>query len=217
MIDAVLAYLDLHASEISEASGFGEAITQVQDLAEAIWVKDNEKTVHTSGKYTKKKNSGEALAKQVLKISAGLFLWAKKNNNTELKELADITKSRFVQLRDAEKFNVAKSIFGAATGKDMAFAKVTPADITKLDTLADDFKKDIAGMSSGASKRIAAGESLESMINEAMEIVKEDFDKYMLQYAEDKPEFYTGYKSARVIWDKGGKQKEEQPAVPVNP
>jgi len=217
MIEAVLAYLDLHTPDVTESAGLVEAVDKVKELTEAIWVKDNEKTGFSNGKRTRKENSEQALIKQVMKISSALFLWAKKNNNTEIKELADLTKSHFTKQRDAEKVNVAKAVFGAANGKDLAFAKVPAAEITKLDTLADEFKKDIAGISSGASKRVAAGQSLESMIDEAMEMLNEEFDKYMLQYSEDKPEFYNGYKAARVIWDKGGKQKEEQPTVPVNP
>jgi hypothetical protein len=211
MIEAVIAYLSFYTEYIAESTGLGETLEKVKTLADAIRAKDNEKSGATTGKSIKKKNSGKELRKQVIKISSALFIWAKKNNEEEIKALASISKSEFKQKRDADKVNTAKAIFNAANGKDLAFAKVTVEDITRLDTLADEFKDNIVGLSSGASKRAAAGQSLDDMVDEAMKILNEEMDKYMIQFSEEQSEFYNGYKSARVIWDKGGRHAEQVP------
>ena len=42
------------------------------------------------------------------------------------------------------------------------------------------------------------------MMDEAMKLLSEEFDRYMKIYEQEKPELCAGYKAARVIWDKGG-------------
>ena len=217
MIDAVIAFLDQHNGKVAESTGFVEAVDQVKELAEAISLKDNEKNGHSNGKTTKNDLSEKALVKHVLKISHALFLWAKKNNNIEIKDLATITKSSFLKLRDKEKVNVAIAIYEAANGKDLAFSKINAAAITQLNTLATQYKNDIAGVSTGANNRIAAGQSLESMLDEAALLLSEECDKYMFQYIDENEEFYNGYKSARVIWDKGGSKNGNDPSNPTGP
>jgi hypothetical protein len=217
MIESVLSYLLLHAESIAESTGLTISIQKLNELIEAIWVKDNEKNVATNGKTAKKKDSGSALEKQVLKIAAGLYLWGKRNNNFEVKQLTDITKSDFKMLRDAEKINKAKAIYKSAKGLDLAFAKIKPEDVEKLNQLAEEHKQDIGDVSNGAKKRIAAGQTLDQMIDEAVTLLSEEFDRYMKIYEQEKPELGAGYKAARVIWDKGGARQsnngEEQAAV----
>lgn len=206
MIEAVLSYLTLHSETITQSTGLAGPLRKVKDLMEAIWVKSNEKSAATNGKTAKKRDSGNALEKQTVKIAAALFLWAKQNNNYEVKQLSKLTKSGFEQLRDAERINRAKAIYNATKGKDLLFANVIETDIELLNTLANEHKQDIANVSLGATKRIAAGQTLDQMLDEAVTILNEEFDKYLLIYEDSKPEFYKGYKAARVIWDKGGKQ-----------
>jgi len=206
MIESVLSYLALHVSIISGSTGLSESIAKLKTLIEAIWVKDNEKKGATTGKVDKKRNSQSVLEKQTLHIAAALFLWGKKNNDMEIKKLAELKKSDFGKLRDADKINKAKAIYNAATGKDLSFAKVAEADITKLNDIANEYKNDIANVSTAASKRIAAGQTLDQMLDEAVNLLKEEIDKYLIQFEDESPEFYAGYKAARVIWDKGGKQ-----------
>ena len=162
-------------------------------------------------KQPKRGCQAKSFLSNLLKISSGLFLWASKNNDTEVKEISAISKSQFLRQRDAEKLNTAKRIYDAANGKDLAFAMITAVDITKLDELITGFKTDIDNFSSGKSKGIAAGKSLDEMLNETISIIKDEMDKYMIQFESTLPEFYNGYKSSRVIWDKGGRQKVEVP------
>ena len=113
--------------------------------------------------------------------------------------------------RDTDKLNIAKRIYDAANGKDLAFTTVTAEDITKLDELITGFKTDIDNFNSSKSKSIAAGKSLDDLLNEALSIIKDELDRYMMQFEFELPEFYNGYKSSRVIWDKGGRQKVDKP------
>ena len=211
MIESVAAYLSANSENVSQAAGLGEALDRVKALAGDIRSKANEKVNSTTGKTTRKRLSGEELTKQLLKVSSGLFLWASKNNDTEAKEISSLSKSEFTRQRDAEKLNTAKRIYDAANGKDLAFAMVTAEDISKLDELITAFKTDIDNFNSGKSKGIAAGKSLDELLNETIGIIKDEMDKYMIQFEFTLPEFYNGYKSSRVIWDKGGRQKVEAP------
>lgn len=204
MIESVLSYLLLHAESIAESTGMTTSIQKLNELIEAIWVKDNEKNGATNGKTAKKRDSGSALEKQVLKIASGLYLWGKRNNNFEVKQLTDFTKSDYIRLRDAQKINKAKAVYKAAKGMDLAFAKLKPADVDKLNQLAEEHKMDIGDVSNGAKKRIAAGQTLDQMLEEAMKLLSEEFDRFMKIYEQEKPEMCAGYKAARVIWDKGG-------------
>ena len=211
MIESMTAYLTANSTIVSGPAGFGESLDKVKTLASDIRTKENEKSNATTGKTSKKRQSGDELAKQLLKVSAALFLWASKNNNTEIKEIASINKSIFNRLRDADKLNTAKRIYDAANGKDLAFTAVTADDVTQLDTLVTAFKNDIDNFNSGKSKSIAARKSLNEMLDEAVNIIKDELDKYMMQFEISQSEFYNGYKSARVVWDKGGRQKVEAP------
>ncbi|HVO76240.1 MAG TPA: hypothetical protein VMT35_19615, partial [Ignavibacteriaceae bacterium] len=204
MMESVLSYLLLYGETIADPNGLTKSIQKLTELMEAIWVKDNEKNGATNGKTAKKRDSGSSLINQVLKIAAGLYLWAKRNNNFEVKHLTDFPKSEYVKLRDVEKINKAKAIYKSAHGIDLNFAKIKPEEIEKLNQLAEEHKQDIGDVSNGATKRIAAGQTLDQMIDEAMNLLNEEFDKYLLIYKQDKPEMYAGYKAARVIWDKGG-------------
>ncbi|HSR16669.1 MAG TPA: hypothetical protein VLM39_01155, partial [Ignavibacteriaceae bacterium] len=105
--------------------------------------------------------------------------------------------------------NFAKALCSAAAGKDMIFAGVKETDVTKLGSLANEFKSDIAGLSTGAAKRIAAGQTIDDMINETTTLLKEDLDKYMQIYSDENPELYNGHKAARVVWYKGVRHNGE--------
>jgi hypothetical protein len=148
-------------------------------------------------------------------VSAALYLWAKKNNNVETAAIANIRRSDFNRARDNDKVNKAVAIYEAAGGKDLAFADVTPEDITSLNTLANDFRKNISDLHSGTSLRAAAGESVEEMINTALKVLKEQLDKFMIKFSVTDPEFYSGYRSARVILNRKGTRKEEEPQQAV--
>ncbi|MCX6149223.1 MAG: hypothetical protein NTX22_01720 [Ignavibacteriales bacterium] len=210
MFERVAAYLALFKTKIVYSTAFQEAINSLEELTEAIWAKDNEKSGATSGKIDTKTQSGAALVTQTLKVTAALFLWGKKNKNDEIKALAGIKKSEFNGLRDAQKVNKAKAIYEAAKDKDLTFAGVEAADINQLNTIADEFKGGITDIGSGASKRISAGVSLDEMITQGDTAIKEDIDNFMQAYVDKNPEFYTGYKAARVIYDKGGKHKTQE-------
>ena len=211
MIEAVNAYLTLYPDKVAESADFQAALANLKQLAGDIRIKDNEKNIAVTGKRIKKNNSAEELTNQVMKVATALFLYGKKNNDTQIIALADFSRSDFKKNRDTEKVNAAMAIYNTASGKDLAFAKVAPEDITKLSELAGKLKDDIADLSSGASKRAAAGQSLEDKMVQALTIINEEMDKYMLQYSEEDPEFYNGYKSARVIWDTRAKRLEEVP------
>ncbi|MBI3195299.1 MAG: hypothetical protein HYZ34_12665, partial [Ignavibacteriae bacterium] len=49
------------------------------------------------------------------------------------------------------------------------------------------------------------------IIKETDALLKEKIDKYMLRLKKNNAQFYEEYKSARVIRDLGGEQKEEPP------
>ncbi|HVO75494.1 MAG TPA: hypothetical protein VMT35_15800 [Ignavibacteriaceae bacterium] len=206
MMDAVLSYLTLNAAAISKSTGLTEAIDKLTVLMEAIWVKDNEKSGAKAGKSDKKNSSKESLEQQTLDIAAGLFLWGKRNKSPEIKALAEMKKSDFTRLRDAVKITKAKAIFNAAAGKDLSFADITEEDIVNLGKAADDFKKNIGDISTAAASKIGAGITLDQMIDEAIKLMNEDFDKYMKHYETKNLQLYASYKAARVIHDKGGKQ-----------
>jgi hypothetical protein len=211
MIEAVNAYLSLYPDKVAESEDFQAALANLKQLAGDIRIKDNEKNGAVTGKQIKKMNAVEELTNQVMKIATALFLFGKKNNDAEITALAGFSRSDFKKHRDTEKVNAAVAIYNAANGKDLAFAKVTPEDITKLNELADKLKDDIADLSSGSSKRAAAVQSLDDMVTDALAILREELDKYMLQYSEEDQEFYNGYKSARVIWDTRARHPEEVP------
>jgi hypothetical protein len=212
MIESVDAYLSLYPEKVAESAGLETALTKLKQLVADIRAKDNVKNGATKGKLDKKKNTIKELTNQLIKVSTALFLWAKNNNDLQIKALAKITRSEFSQYRDTQKINIAAAIYEAASGKDLAFAKVTPEDITGLNELAGELKKDIANLSSGASVRAAAILSLEEMVSEGLRILREDLDNYMEQFSADDPAFYNGYKSARVIWDTRATRKTEEPA-----
>ncbi len=210
MFERVFAYLNIFLTKLIFPAAFVEAIGNLEDLIEAIWVKDNEKAGATGGKADKKAKSGASLVTQTLKVAAALFLWAKKNKNDEIKALAGIKKSEFNSLRDAQKVNRAKAIYEAAKDKDLTFAGVEATDITQLNIIADEFRSNITDLGSSAAKRIGAGASLDDLIVQADTLIKEDIDRFVLPFADKNPEFYLGYKAARVIYDKGGKHKVEE-------
>ena len=211
MIEAVTAYLSLYPEHLAESTDFAAALDLVKDLADDIRAKDNQKSGATAGKSNKKSNTAKQLMDKLLIISSALFLWAQKNNDHEITVLANISKSDFKRARDNEKVNKAVAIYEAANGKDLAFANVTAEDITSLNTLAGEFRNALSDLHSGTSIRAAAGESLTEMMNQALRIIKEQLDKFMIGYSISDPEFYSGYKSARAIWDKRGRRKEEEP------
>jgi hypothetical protein len=216
MIEAVLSYLIVNTAAAGAAAGLTEAMDKIKELLEAIWVKDTEKQKATTGKSVKKKKTKELLCIQAVKVADGLFLWSKKNENIEMKAFSSVTRSHYSKKRDAHKINFAKALCSAAAGKDMNFAGVKEADVTKLSDLANEFKKDIGGLSTGAANRIAVGHTLDQIINETMNQLKEDLDKYMQIYSDENPELYSGYKAARVLWDKGVRHNGETSA-PMTP
>ena len=89
---------------------------------------------------------------------------------------------------------------------------ITQVDVTELDNLTTQFH----GVKSAPRTAIAgcAGETntLPDEISDLTSVLRNQLDKQMTKFRKTNPEFYAGYRSARVIVDRSGNGGVVQPS-----
>jgi len=143
---------------------------------------------------------------KILEIADQLAALAEKNQDANLAAQVELNLSALDKLADDDLEAVGQRVVELATLNQAALAdyEITAADVAELTAL----KVRFHGVKTAPRTAIAgrAGETgtLPEVLRRQMSLLRNRLDKQMRKFKKGSPEFYAGYRSARVIVDRGG-------------
>jgi hypothetical protein len=220
MIDKTHEYLLANPVIVNSITALPAKVTRLGELDIAILAKDRDKKSKTEGKSDKKKLEETRLGDLLFSVANGLYAFAVDDDNEEIKATAKLTRSKIKNLADIDLYNTAVTIAELAEGRDLTGYSITSTDVTDLKGAAENFKKASADIAKSVAERVGAKKSLKQLFDEAIVLLTDEIDPVINTQITKQPEFYNGYKAARVIWNQGSRgggtpEQPEQPSTPA--
>ena len=191
-----------------------ETVGEVNSRIGRIGEKAGKQQAPTTGAALDKGQVRTSFEEKILEVADQLSALAEKNKNANLAVQVEFTLSSLDKLADDDLEETGKRVAGLATANLAALAdyNVLQADVTEMDNLTTQFH----GVKSAPRTAIAgrAGETntLPVEISDLTSVLRNRLDKQMTKFRKSHPEFYAGYRSARVIVDRGGSGGPDKPA-----
>jgi hypothetical protein len=221
MYDAVLNLLEANAAVTGTLPAFAQAETEFQTVVGNIKAKETQLNEAVAGVTNSKHNAENEMIEDVLKAANALFVFAKRQNDEELKAISDINHSKLKKLRDTELVGKARSITDKANTNIAALNDfgITPEFVTALTEKTDAYESSLGNQAAGFAGKSAARQSLSELFTNADSILKDELDNMVELLKESNGDFYNTYKSARSIKDLGMRHEsgEEEPVTPEPP
>ena len=156
---------------------------------------------------------------QILIIADQLSSLAAKNNDQTLGAKVDWNISSLDKLSDDELEATGKTVSALGTANLAALANygLVAADLTALDALVTKFhgvKSDPRLLIAG---RKGETDTIPDLIRTTKSLLRNQLDKQMTRFKKSHPEFFAGYRAARVIVDRGGSGGNPTTPAPTPP
>lgn len=219
MFDTVSAYMTANNSIWTTNVAMGVTVADLSAGNTAIDTKAGKQQAPITGAADEKESVRLDFEEKILEIADQLSALANKNNNANLAAQVDLTLSGLDKLADDELEETGKRVGDLATANIAALADygILPADVTALDTLKTKFHTVKSAPRAAIAGRAGETSTMPQMITNNTSLLRNRLDKQMTKYKKLKPEFYAGYRSARVIVDRGGAQRPTPPPPAPTP
>ncbi len=148
---------------------------------------------------------GTNLINAALKVIAALVAHASLNNDNELKQAVNFTKSQLLTCRDNILVDRVNLVYNTALPltSDLALWNITPVDISTLSSLNSQYESAIPSKRAAVSGSKTATLNISTTFREIDTLLKHKLDSYLLIFQTNNPDFYNTYKAARMIIDLG--------------
>ena len=163
-------------------------------------------TLQTTGITTDKGAKRAAMTDKALFIANRLQSYANVTNNPELFESIKYSASDLKKARDTDIVGICNTILARATAKAAAIETygVTAEMIADLQTVITTYSETLAKPKVAKAQTKTATENLAKLFKEADDIFTKRLDLDIELFKASKPEFYSQYKTARIIIATGG-------------
>jgi hypothetical protein len=214
MFKTVDSYLDVNNSVWSGMAPLQAAVTKFKSKLVAI---DRIAQVQEtpSGAGDDKGAARDALEDVLFLMCEALGVLGHTSNDPDLSALTAVTRSSLDKLDDEALSNRAANVLAEANARKTALAtlNVTQANLDELAQALERFNTRKADPRTATAAKAAQTQSLAGEIRETSGIVRNEMDRLVNLFSRTDPDFVTGYRSARVIVDRGkGHTKKTQPA-----
>lgn len=209
-------------SYLSESQVIVESINELnahhQDFKAkltAIKSKNDEKKNAIMGKAVSKLMARDNVIKSSIKVSAGLYAYAKRSRNIELAEISNVHRSDLGKMRDTE------LVDGLEALRDLAYSYirsletfgVTAAKFDEFKNKITEYDIAVGRSQTGMVRRKGAGKSLTILFTEADDVLV-TLDKLVNGLNDEHPEFVRMYNDARLINNLGIRHRKEEIVIP---
>lgn len=163
-------------------------------------------TLETTGITTDKTAKRAAMVEKALFIENRLQSYANVTNNPELLESIQYSASDLRKARDTDVVGICNTVLAKANSNAAAIVTygVTAAMITDLQTAIAAYSATLAKPKAAKSQTKTATENLIKLFKEADDLLVKRLDLDIELFKASKPEFYSQYKTARMIITTGG-------------
>ena len=163
-------------------------------------------TLETTGITTDKTAKRNSMTEKTLFMINRLQSYANVVNNPELLESIKYSASDLKKSRDTDVIGICNTVVAKANANAAAIATygVTAAMITELQAAITAYSATLAKPKATKSQTKTATENLSKLFKEADELLVKRLDLDIELFKTSKPEFYSQYKTARIIIPTGG-------------
>jgi hypothetical protein len=206
MTYVVIAICDKFAEVWNSNLPFSNDVALIKaKLIQVQSFKDRQMT-ETKGATIEKKSARESLEEKALFVVNRLKSYANANDNEELAISVNIKKYDIAKLRDIELVSFSDSIYGKAQqyiGNLSEFG-VTVELLSDLKATTESFNSLISKPRMIASESKNATANISTLLKEINATLKERMDLDIEVFRTTAPEFYTMYKSSRIVLGRKG-------------
>ena len=163
-------------------------------------------TLETTGITTDKTAKRNSMTEKTLFMINRLQSYANVVNNPELLESIKYSASDLKKSRDTDVIGICNNVLAKASANAAAIATygVTAAMITELQTAITAYSATLAKPKAAKSQTKTATENLTKLFKEADELLVKRLDLDIELFKTSKPDFYSQYKTSRIIIPTGG-------------
>lgn len=163
-------------------------------------------TLETTGITTDKTSKRSAMTEKALFLENRLQSYANAVENAELRESVQYSASDLKKTRDTDVVGICNTILAQANAYAAAIAEygVTAAMITDFQTAIAAYSSTLAKPKAAKSQTKTATENLARLFKEADDLLVKRLDLDIELFKASNPEFYSQYKTARIIIPTGG-------------
>jgi len=164
-------------------------------------------TLETTGITTEKTTKRTSMTDKTLFMINRLQSYANAVNNSELLESIKYSASDLKKARDTSVVGICNTVLAKATANAAAIATygVTAPMITELQAAITAYSITLAKPKAAKSQTKTATENLTKLFKEADELLTKRLDLDIELFKTSKPDFYSQYKTARIISPTGGR------------
>lgn len=214
MFSTVSAYMEQNKPIWNGGKAMADTVTEVNTRIGRIAEKIRKQQAPTTGAAGDKGQVRTSLEEKILEVADQLSALADKNKNANLAAQVEFTLSSLDKLADDDLEATGKRVSGLATANLAALADygITQAEVTTLDTLTTQFHGVKSAPRTAVAGRAGETNTLPDEISGLTSVLRNQLDKQMTRFRKSNPEFYAGYRSARVIVDRGGSGGTDKPS-----
>ncbi|MBU1009586.1 MAG: carboxypeptidase-like regulatory domain-containing protein [Bacteroidetes bacterium] len=163
-------------------------------------------TLETTGITTDKTAKRNSMTEKTLFMINRLQSYANVVNNPELLESIKYSASDLKKSRDTDVIGICNTVLAKANANAAAIATygVTAAMITELQAAITAYSATLSKPKAAKSQTKTATENLTKLFKEADELLVKRLDLDIELFKTTKPDFYSQYKTARIIIPTGG-------------
>ena len=214
MYNTVIAVLEKNSGTWKEMPAFSRAYEAFKGTVGKI---NTVRTVQAGNKGVAMDKAAikAALAEKALQVGGAIQAYADSSDNQTLREAVSFTLSELMKSRDGVMSDRSKLVHDKAKLHATALAEygITKTDILALKAMLDRFNALIVEPRKVISESKTATREIEALMKEASKLLKNRLDKMMLKFKAGAADFYSTYRNARIIIDKGIRHEEDDEAV----
>ena len=210
MLATVHAYVTENSAVYSDTEEFVSGIAKLKNLLDLIKDKEDERSTVATGKTKDKNVTRKSVSDFAVMVAGAIYAYGKKSENVFLTEKVNISATFLASLRNHDLVIVLESIEKLAEDNSAAIVPfgITAEKLSEFKARVTQYSKALNAKDSSGASKSSAGKSLRMLFRESDDLL-DTLDKLVEGYSESNPEFYNGYKSARVVKNLG--IRHEQP------
>jgi hypothetical protein len=201
MFRAVLQFLLNNATVTATIAAFTPIFTAFQNkLSEMEEAVAGESAIIT-GTTSDKAGLRLALALELKRIGDAIASYAATVNNNALREAVSLSLSTLKRLKEEVFLAQAQNYHDLADSNIAALApwNILPADVTALQAMIDEYSTAVPAPRNKVAQRTAFNKAQVQAGKDITEILKEQMDPVIYQFAQSNPDFYNQYVQNRAI------------------
>lgn len=213
MYEVVRMVVTDHSDIIAASPVFVEGFTEFEGVADGIRANAPLSAAVLTGITVDKRVSKLGLCKICAYLSGLGFAYAAKTKNNTLKAAFDFSENKLKRIKDGEIAARCQAIHDLLLENRAALEPfgVTATKLTELQTAINDYTATAPKPRTAVTNRSTIKANIKAQFARADEILEEQMDKLIENFAESAPDFVTAYKKARIIVDEKSKTKEGEP------